>query len=224
MDVRASASLVLVVTVLGAACATTLEPAPRAVSVSGIGKGAVAEEAGVQITVRAQAWRGDPPDLRGVLTPLLTTIDNRTARPLRIRYDQFTLEGADGRTFAALPPFEITTAVSEPVAYAAAPLGGFHVAPYLSPYYRSWPAFHGPFVHDWYYSRYQPVFQRIELPTGDMVQKALPEGVVEPGGRVSGFLYFEEVRDVERASFAAQLVDAGTGQRFGTIRIPFVVD
>jgi hypothetical protein len=57
-----------------------------------------------------------------------------------------------------------------------------------------------------------------------MIVKALPEGVLEPGGRVTGFVYFEEVEDVPRVRFVAQLVNASTGARFGTLTIPFVVD
>jgi hypothetical protein len=99
------------------------------------------------------------------------------------------------------------------------------VAPYLAAYYPWSPAFAGSFVSDrWYYDRYRPVFRRVELPTGDMVPKALPEGVVDPGGRASGFLYFEEVGDVERADFIARLVDASTGARLGSVSIAFLAD
>jgi hypothetical protein len=217
--------VLLVAAWLAAACTSALVPAPGTVGVGGVGKGAAAEDAAVRIVARAQAWRGDPADLRGVVTPLLVTIDNGSGRPLGVRYDRFTLEAPDGRTFAAIPPFDIEATVTEPVAYTASPAGGFLVAPYLSPYYPWMPVFNGPFLHDgWYYSRHRPVFRRIDLPTGDMVRKALPEGVVEPGGRVSGFLYLEDVRDVEGVSFVARLVDARSDQLFGTVRIPFVVD
>lgn len=32
------------------------------------------------------------------------------------------------------------------------------------------------------------------LPTVDMIERALPEGVLDPGRRMSGFLYFEHLR------------------------------
>jgi len=64
-------------------------------------------------------------------------------------------------------------------------------------------------------------FGHIELPTGDMIQQAAPEGVLEPGGRISGFVYFERVFDVVRVAFVAQLVAVG-GQDLGTIQIPFM--
>lgn len=225
MRVLWNAAVVVATVWLAAGCARALVPAPGAMLVEGIRRGATAEEAGVRVTVRSQAWRGHPPDLRGVVTPLLVTIDNGGQRPLLVRYQQFTLEAPDGRTFVALPPFDIAGTVSEPVGYAAVPLDRFWVAPHLRWYYPWAPVFDGPFFHDtWYYSRYRPVFHRIALPTGDMVQKALPEGVVDPGGRVSGFLYHEDVRGVDGADFVARLVDAGTGEPLGTVRIPFVLD
>ena len=63
------------------------------------------------------------------------------------------------------------------------------------------------------------------LPTGDMVQMALPERVLEPGARAEGFLYFDRVdRKAKRVDFTARLVNATSGDQIGTITIPFVVD
>lgn len=87
--------------------------------------------------------------------------------------------------------------------------------------------FAGRFVYDpRFYSTYFPVFQRLRLPTGDMVQKALPEGVVEAGGKVTGFLYFEDI-DVgsdDTATFTTDLVNASSGEPVGAIRIPLEID
>ena len=70
------------------------------------------------------------------------------------------------------------------------------------------------------------MFRRFQLPTGDMVQKALPEGVLEAGGRVTGFLYFEDI-DVgkdDTATFVTDLVNASNGETVGAIRIPLEID
>jgi hypothetical protein len=58
-----------------------------------------------------------------------------------------------------------------------------------------------------------------------MLESALLEGVIEDEGYVkSGFLYFQEVsEDLSRVTFTFELVNAATGERFGAIRIPFVV-
>ena len=52
----------------------------------------------------------------------------------------------------------------------------------------------------------------------------IPEGVLEPGGQISGFLYFEKrPGSLKRITFEADLANARTGANFGTVRIPFVV-
>jgi hypothetical protein len=63
----------------------------------------------------------------------------------------------------------------------------------------------------------------LELPTSDMLQRALPEGVLAPGGRISGFVYFDHVLDVVHVTFVAHLIEVG-GDELGMIGIPFVVD
>jgi hypothetical protein len=92
-------------------------------------------------------------------------------------------------------------------------------------YRRGWGhgyPFYDPFFYDDYY---YPIQVRVPLPTGDMVAMALPETVVEPGGRAEGFLYFERGwRDAAAVNFTARLVDAGSGAPVATIAIPFVVE
>lgn len=56
-----------------------------------------------------------------------------------------------------------------------------------------------------------------------MLQRALPEGVLAPGGRISGFVYFDHVLDVVHVTFVAHLIEVG-GDELGMIGIPFVVD
>ena len=184
---------------------------------------------GVRIDVVADAWSGIPWDLDDV-QPLLVTIENNSGRKLRIRYDQFSVIGPGGDRQAALPPFEIRgTALVDPW-YAAGSypyaVNGFWVAPYMSRYYPSLRPFGGPFVYDpWYYSTYYPTIARVRLPTSDMLIQARPEGVLEPGGRISGFLYVEDKPESgKRANFVADLVDADTGERFGRVQIPLEVD
>jgi hypothetical protein len=87
------------------------------------------------------------------------------------------------------------------------------------------PGWPGPFPYDPVCgSRYYSLW-RAPLPTEDMLEKALPEGVLAEGGYLrSGFLYFEEVEeDLSRLDFTFELVDATSGEGFGTVRIPFRV-
>jgi hypothetical protein len=194
--------------------------------------GKQATTVGITVTVKADAWSGQPVELTEVI-PLLVTIENNSRVPIRLRYAEFTLAG-NGERAPALPPFEITGTETEVVGTAGVlngpypfPLTGFYVAPHSSRFYPRLRVFAGPFAYDpLFYSTYYPAFRRLRLPTGDMVQKALPEGVLEAGGKVTGFLYFEDI-DVgadDTATFTTDLVNASTGQTVGAIRIPLEID
>lgn len=62
------------------------------------------------------------------------------------------------------------------------------------------------------------------LPTQDMLAEALPEGVHEDGGRVDGFIYFQNVTREDQVRFELKLVDASNGTELGTpISVPFRV-
>jgi hypothetical protein len=51
--------------------------------------------------------------------------------------------------------------------------------------------------------------------------EALPEGVLDPGGSVTGFLYFEDIDpgDDKTATFTTDPAEASTGRIVGAIRI-----
>jgi len=56
-----------------------------------------------------------------------------------------------------------------------------------------------------------------------MVQRALPEGVLSPGGTAEGFVYFQALhRDAHSLTLAVDVVDANTNAVIGTAQIPFV--
>jgi hypothetical protein len=84
----------------------------------------------------------------------------------------------------------------------------------------------GPFDFDWdYYPTYYRVWG-VHLPTRDMIRHAIPEGVLENGGRLSGFLYFPKVdrrHQEEGLKFSIDLVDASTQEHIGQITIPFEI-
>jgi hypothetical protein len=74
------------------------------------------------------------------------------------------------------------------------PRGGFYVHPYYHGYfhhYAPWPYFYygppyyGSYVYYWD-DRYYPA-----APSHDVMRFGLPEGVLNAGGRVSGFVYFQ---------------------------------
>jgi len=58
-----------------------------------------------------------------------------------------------------------------------------------------------------------------------MLNPALPEGVLQPGGHLSGFLYFHKLRASEgRVIFAQDVIEAETRERLATIRIPLILE
>jgi hypothetical protein len=213
---------------IGCGGRTVLTPAPQ---VGRVGENSVqAVQEGVKMLVRTNAWEGTPAELTQVI-PILATVENTSDHPLRVRYSEFALVTNTDNRIAALPPFDIKGSESVPVGTAGAPLAAypypyhaFRVAPYLLPYYPGFVVYPGAFAYDpLFYSTYYPAFARIPLPTGDMVQKALPEGVLDNGGRITGFLYFGGLDHPQSVSFTADLVDASTGAHFGRIVIPFDV-
>lgn len=85
-----------------------------------------------------------------------------------------------------------------------------------SPYYGWGPGAYGYYPYGYYYSE--------PLPTRDMLNNAMPEGTLGNGGTTTGFLYFQGVGRREQAvNLETRLVDANTGEAFGTLSIPFQV-
>lgn len=201
-----------------------LVPSPEASLVEGDPLAARRTVAGVTVTAEPGAWAGRPASLR-VVTPVLVTLDNRGAAPLLVRYSELALEGPSGERFAALPPYDIegTATGYESAGGPSYPMMGFSVAPYASRYFPFYGTYGGDFFYDRsYYGTYYSEFKRIGLPTSDMVQKALPEGVVDPGGKVQGFIYFQNVAEgLRQVEFRYELVHANSGERFGIVKIPF---
>ncbi len=202
-------------------------PAPTAKTLAGNKEVAVSQAAGARIEADGKAWSGEPANLPSAIAPVKVTITNDSGRPLRIRYRDFSLTTASGFTSLALPPMKITGSVpSEPVAVTTPAFGwsGYRLAPYYSPWYPGFGVWGGPFAWDFpYYTTYYAQWP-VSLPTEDMVRRAIPEGVLNNGGRVEGFLYFPQVpQGTDRANLSVTLVDARTGERFGSTTIPFEV-
>jgi hypothetical protein len=186
--------------------------------------GAWAVDSGVRLSAAGDRWVGEPRDLAREVTPILVRVENNGARRLAVRYESFEFRHIDGEKFEAIPPFNIDATMIEPVEATPYPVSGFYVAPYLRRYYRQFAVFWDPFAVDrvWYSSRFT-VWREVELPTPDMVRLALPEGVLEPGGVVMGFVYFEHIRhEPEEATLYLNLVTP-QGKNFGRVQIPFTI-
>jgi hypothetical protein len=185
---------------------------------------AVVTTGGVTLEVDTEAWRGEPSRFDKVL-PVLVRITNDGEVPLRIRHTDFALVTRSGERVPATPPFDLKateTVTVDPVIDPfdiryRYPIGFFRFGPYGRLGFVGYPY---PYGFD-DYRRLRPV----ELPTPDMVAGALTETVVEPGDRVTGFLYFvddDDVVDLDNegpVEFEAQLINAETRQPVDTIGI-----
>lgn len=210
---------------LVAGCASTLSPAPVANEVAGRGEGAMVQANGVKMVARASAWEGVPSNLAAKLTPMLVTISNDSEVPVRVRYNELMLVVPEGRVYKALPPFQIDGQLAQRTIAPLYPPSRFSYAPYFSPFIPGATIYSGAFpYHRPYWDRYATVLRTVNLPSDDMLARAMPEGVIEPGGEVRGFVYFPGVGgDVEPVRLRADLVNAETGEMLVPLAIPFVV-
>lgn len=235
---HAAAPLFALPLILGACAARSqLSPSQSAHRVAGDPNSAVVSTGGVQVTTNTDVWSGDPERFNRLL-PILVTITNDGDVPLRVRHSDFSLVTSTGERVTATSPFDLdmveVQAYDTPI-YPYAALGyGAHSA-YGSSSFRRFGRYgrfgtvghfggFGGYGYPFGGSHYAP-FQRIPLPTGDMVSKSLPERLLEPGERTSGFLFFKEFsHDFDRVEFEVELVNAETRDRFATLEIPFTTD
>ena len=231
-----------------------LKPEAGDALVPGTQNVAEATAAGVRILVAGDAWKGDPSNLGELFTPVKVAIENHSGKAVRVSYPDFTLSGSSGFKYAAIPPMSAKGQISQaepshrgPRFQLAFYQGGvttpglssrvrlaarehaydhdhFFVAPHFSAYYPGWGVWpysypYDPFFYDSLYA-YWPE----KLPTQDMLSQAFPEGVVQDGGKIAGFVYFQGVGKRESSvTFSMNLVDATNSQSFGQASIPFAV-
>lgn len=229
------ATLAACALIAGCASRPQLVPGPGAETVTPGGTIAKASAADVTVTVDPDAWRGGV-SIAHAVTPMHVRIENNSGEKLAIRYRHFAMLAEDGERFAALPPYEIRGTVAggaparryPPVDRLGFTYERFYVAPFYHfmypgiAVYHAHPFFFDPFYYDGYYPHWSRV--RTELPTPEMLRVALPEGVLDEGGVLAGFLYFEPVKpEASPVTFRAEIVDIVSGETMGTVTIPFVV-
>ncbi|MBK7857659.1 MAG: hypothetical protein IPJ65_03315 [Archangiaceae bacterium] len=198
---------------------------------------AVTQNQQVQVAINGQAWKSNPFDLAEVLTPLHVSLDNVGTAPLRVAYRDFTLKGDTGMRYTAISPLQaqmpvgaVETAQPTRVDYRRGRQParvtprfhqrGYYIAPHYGPYYPGYATWGFPFP----YSDYGTYAWPQQLPTEDMISEALPEGVLEAGGHVDGFIYFQGVPSrEEKVEFDLRLVNGETGVALGAATIPMRV-
>ena len=198
-----------------AGCAgPNIAPAKNAHQLQGVDNAAIASGGGVQVIAQTSKWPGDT-DITGHVTPMRIKLSNNTSAPVLIRYEDFKLVAKDGTTYVAIPPRQIQGVVRKQEVGPVTPMftySGFMVAPYYGYAYPAVPVYDGPFPYDSaYYDTYYRYWRTVPLPTPEMLSRALPDGVLESGGRIDGYLYFQKVPKSEQlVQFQARIPSMGS--------------
>jgi hypothetical protein len=204
-----------------------LVPAPEAKVVPSATKIAYERSSGVEVLVDGDGWHGNPRDLEKVMTPVRVAIHNKTAHPITVKYVDFSLESPWGERVTALTPFTMNTMGPRRRTVLRTPGPTYFntfSAPFLAPYPLTPEPWWGPQFYDPVLWQQSAVVWNVPLPTEDMVRSVLPEGVLEPGGRASGFVYFPDVPARAKGIFTlhARFSGADGGMSLASVQIPLV--
>ncbi|HEY4187444.1 MAG TPA: hypothetical protein VGP07_20375 [Polyangia bacterium] len=205
-----------------------LVPARSATIVKGSDSAAFVVIEGLRCSADSEAWEGRPGDLPGFVAPVKVRIRNQTGAPVLLRYEDFALVGKGGRRYLPLPllpldPGDRGAGLTIHPVYSAS---RFFIAPSFSGSYPTLAPWTASLPRDeGQYGRAYAKWGDHTLPRS-VLRAGLPEGVLENGGMVTGFLYFESpVRREDRVTFQAQLAgDEAADAGVTNIEIPFRVD
>lgn len=203
----------------------TATPQTTVLAVNGARIGSLS---GVQVRVDPVAetsrYQNDPE-----LHPARVEIRNRSERPVRVRYDAFALESGGTRQSGAVPVLLIDRADDNMpgvggLSGAAWEQRDFEIAGDYAVLYPDMQAYEGAFeatTVDAYRSGAQG--DVMGMHDEELLASTIPEGVILPGGRVEGIIWFEDLVQTPDSTlvFTMDLVDASTGESFGTIEVPF---
>jgi len=182
---------------------------------------ASATAGGVEVAAAVGAWRGWPATLGRVVTPVLVAVTNHGPVAVRLNVTTFGLALAQGGRLAAVLPGDVRGTVAEP-GPAALPRAGLALGPTRAGSGPGW-AINDPGFDP----RTDPTAEPDhvwELPSADMLDLALPEGVLAPGGTARGFVYFEPAkRGTGPVTLRWPVVDAQSGETVGVIAIPLTL-
>ena len=208
---------------MGCVQRSELIPAPEVNTPTEAPKVATAEAAGVRVVVSPDKWQ-DQPQRLPYIQDLHVTVENQSGVPLRLRYSEFELVSTTGFAASPLPPYQIEQTAVDPIPHPAFYADRFRVAPHYVQHFPTLGPWPSRFDFDEGFYRHQYSLWEPQLPTREMLEQAIPEGVIDDGGKVSGFLYFQELNpDMARVTFTIELINANTEENFGVVRIPFIL-
>jgi hypothetical protein len=205
-----------------------LDPLSGVSRVQGIDEGVLASSGDVRVVLQTTHWPG-PTAIQQEITPVRVLITNQGKDPIAIRYQDFALYTPSGERLGAIPPFEVSGSVQQPITAGPAVMSptfswtGFSVAPAYAPIYPTLTPWGSGFAWDpWYYRNYSSYWVNVPLPSPDMLAAALPEGVLQPGGRLDGWLYFPGIpRSADTVTFHAAITNPLTGIVSHDLEVPY---
>lgn len=218
---------IIVAAVVSAGCSHQAKfvPARAAKAIVGAESAAVSTVDGVRCSASAGSWPGLPRDLESDLRPMKVRFTNHSGQPIQILYQQFALVSPTGERYRPLPVVSPSQSPGDvPHLSPVYSSEGFFVAPRLKHVYANLRPWSQPLDRDdaFYKSSFEDWPK--ELPTRDMARRGLPEGVLEDGGTISGYLYFPSGANQEdRVTFSAHVPNS-RGDTVASIQIPFVVE
>jgi hypothetical protein len=162
--------------------------------------------------------------------PAQIEIRNESGRPLRVRYDAFALAPAGGERTGPVPVLLMDASGGDIPGMGG--LSGeawkhrnFEIASAYAERYPDIEAYEGAFeatTLDAYRAAGPGGVEPSGLRDRQLLANTIPEGVLMSGGHVSGILWFESIDQADTSVvFTMDLVDASTGEQFGTIDVPF---
>jgi hypothetical protein len=171
--------------------------------------GAVAERDGVRLVVLGERWTGQPQDIERFFHPMEIRLENHSGRPLSLRYEHFVLVGEE--RVHAIAPGDLPRVASakSPRIYRNPDMESVRRSSRQAALASRPTPRHEP--HDASHVSYTP----------EILQESFREGPLENGRTRDGFIYFDQRQLAERpVAFQIRLVDAHTGEDFGTLSLP----
>jgi hypothetical protein len=222
------------ITAVACLCATAtgcghgaLIPAPSASLVPNAPTAAFSVVEGVRCSANVGAWTARDGELPEFVVPVKVRIKNASGKPIQVLYEDFVLLGKKGRAYRPIPVLPIGAEERKRIPrfdplYASSK---FYVAPGFRDVYARLDPWSAPLQRD--ETLYDKLFrrwgdQRLRL---DLLRMALPEGVLDDGGIVTGFLFFESPLAKEsRVTLAAEFEASDGRGTVASIEIPFTVE
>ncbi len=164
----------------------------------------------VRITISSNVWNGNPESLPAYLTVFYIEIENNSATPITVQYDDIALIDQFRNQYNALLPDMASNIIMQkakskwyfrPSISIGFGSGGYYGGRYRGsygigyggygygyPYYRS--PFYWPYNYAYYNNYYSDYYDR---DYSDLFTKSLVPGTIRPDAKVSGFVFFKKL-------------------------------